>query len=76
MDIKGFIEQQLPKGVSVTQSIGGDTGGMGLHGVAGEFANMQQMGTGGAIAQTVAKQGQKLAQQHAQAAVLGLDDQL
>ena len=29
MDIKEFIEQQLPKGVSVTQSIGGDTGGMG-----------------------------------------------
>ena len=69
MDIKEFIEQQLPKGVSVTQSIGGDTGGMGLHGVAGELANMQQTGTGGAITQAVAKQGQKLAQQGAHAEV-------
>ena len=67
MDIKQFIEQQLPHGVSVTQSIGGDTGGAGLQGMAGELANMQQTGTGGAITQAVAKQGEKLAKQGAQA---------
>jgi uncharacterized membrane protein YvlD (DUF360 family) len=67
LDIKEFIEQQLPQGVSVTQSIGGDTGSAGLQGVVGEFANMQQTQTGGAITQAVAKQGQKLAQQGAQA---------
>ena len=48
MSIKEFIEQQLPHGTTVTQSIGGDTGAMGLQGMAGELSNMQQMGaTGG-----------------------------
>ena len=48
MSIKEFIEQQLPQGTTVTQSIGGDTGAMGLQGMAGELSNMQQMGaTGG-----------------------------
>jgi hypothetical protein len=65
VDIKQFIEQQLPGGVSVTQSIGGDTGSAGLHGVAGEFANLQRTGTGGGITQAVARQGEKLAAQGA-----------
>ena len=61
MDIKEFIEQQLPHGTSVTQSIGGDTGAMGLQGMAGELANMQQTGTTGAFSSTLARQGEKLA---------------
>jgi hypothetical protein len=61
MDIKEFIEQQLPHGTTVTQSIGGDTGAVGLQGVAGELANMQQAGTGGKLGKQVAKQGEKLA---------------
>jgi uncharacterized membrane protein YvlD (DUF360 family) len=65
VDIKQFIEQQLPQGVSVAQAIGGDTGSAGLHGVAGELANLQQTQTGGAVTQAVAKQGEKLARQGA-----------
>ena len=61
MDIKEFIEQQLPHGTSVTQSIGGDTGAMGLQSMAGELANMQQTGTTGAFSSTLARQGEKLA---------------
>ena len=61
MDIKEFIEQQLPHGTSVTQSIGGDTGAMGLQSMAGELTNMQQTGTTGAFSSTLAKQGEKLA---------------
>jgi uncharacterized membrane protein YvlD (DUF360 family) len=63
LSIKEFIEQQLPKEVSVAQAIGGDTGVNGLQGVAGELANMQQANTGSAVSRAVAKQGQKLAEQ-------------
>ncbi len=64
MSIKEFIEQQLPKEVSVAQSIGGDTGASGLQGVAGELANMQSAGAGSnSMSRAVAKQGQKLAEQ-------------
>ena len=38
LSIKEFIEQQLPEGTTVEQSIGGDTGAVGLQGVAGELA--------------------------------------
>ena len=63
--IKEFIEQQLPHGTTVAQSIGGDTGAMGLQGVAGELANVGQHGqsrklTRG-LARSMAKGGEKLA---------------
>ena len=67
LSIKEFIEQLLPQGTSVTQSIGGDTGAVGLQGVAGELANMQQTGTAGAFSNTVAKQGEKLAKKGSEA---------
>ncbi len=60
VSIKEFIEQQLPKGTSVSQMIGGDTGAMGLSGVAGELANVQEAN---AMGRAVARQGEKLAQQ-------------
>ncbi len=63
--IKEFIEQQLPQGTSVNQSIGGDTGAFGLQGVAGELANMQDTKATNAVNKAVAKQGQKLAQKGA-----------
>lgn len=63
--IKEFIEQQLPQGTSVSQSIGGDTGAFGLQGVAGELANMQDAGRTNAVNKAVAKQGQKLAEKGA-----------
>ncbi len=63
--IKEFIEQQLPQGTTVAQAIGGDTGAMGLHGVAGELANVQQHGKGRrltrGLARGVAKGGERLA---------------
>jgi uncharacterized membrane protein YvlD (DUF360 family) len=75
MDIKEFIEQQLPHGTTVTQSIGGDTGAMGLQGVAGELANMQQAGAGGALGKSVAKQGEKLAKKGSTADDKGISDE-
>jgi len=64
--IKEFIEQQLPQGTSVSQEIGGDTGAFGLHGVAGELANMQEDDTTSTVNYLVAKQGRKLAQKGAE----------
>ena len=66
--IRELIEQQLPQGATVAQAIGGDRGAAGLQGVAGEFANMQQMRTAGALGARVARQGEKLAQRGAAAA--------
>jgi hypothetical protein len=67
LTIKEFIEQQLPHGTTVKESIGGDTGAFGLQGVAGELANMQDAGATGLVNTAMAKQGQKLAQRGADA---------
>ena len=61
LEIKDYIEQLLPEGTSVSQSIGGDTGAMGLNGLAGELDNVSQTGSGNAFDRTVAQQGSKLA---------------
>ena len=62
LTIKEFIEQNLPQGTTVRQSIGGDTGAFGLQGVAGELANVQDAHATNAVNSAVARQGQKLAQ--------------
>lgn len=67
VSIKEFIEQQLPKDVTVAQAIGGDTGASGLQGVAGELANMQDSTAGNSASRAMAKQGQKLAARGAKA---------
>jgi hypothetical protein len=67
LTIKEFIEQQLPQGTTVGQSIGGDTGAFGLQGVAGELANLQDAHATHAVNTAVARQGQKLAQKGADA---------
>src|SRR5690606_7853903 len=54
-----------PAGTTVEQSIGGDTGAVGLHGVAGELANVQSSNASNALGNSVARQGQKLAQKRA-----------
>ncbi len=64
--LKEFIEQQLPQGVTVAQSMGGDTGMTSLAGVSGELANVQQQ-AGGAAGKAVAKQSQKLIDKGAKA---------
>ena len=74
LTIKEFIEQQLPQGVSVAQSIGGDTGAVGLHSVAGELANVSTAGAGGAVGNAVAKRGQKLAAAGARAGGPAVDE--
>ncbi len=63
--LKEFIEQQLPQGVTVAHSIGGDTGAFALEGVAGELANMQQSAATNALGAAMAEQGRKLAQKGA-----------
>ena len=67
ISIKELIEQLLPQGTTVAQSIGGDTGAMGLQGVAGELANAQEYDAGGKFGKTIARQGVKLAQAGADA---------
>ncbi len=66
VSLKEFIEQQLPQGVTVAQSMGGDTGMTSLTGVSGELANVQEHG-GGRTGKAVAKQGQKLIDKGAKA---------
>jgi uncharacterized membrane protein YvlD (DUF360 family) len=66
VSLKEFIEQQLPQGVTVAQSMGGDTGMTSLAGVSGELANVQQQ-EGGAAGKAVAKQSQKLIDKGAKA---------
>ena len=57
--LKEFIEQLLPVGTTVAQSIGGDTGVTSLTAVSGELKNVQEQGTGNQVGRAVAKQGQK-----------------
>ncbi len=58
--LKEFIEQNLPQGVSVAQSMGGDTGMTSLTAVSGELTNIQETGVGGATGRAVARRGRKL----------------
>jgi uncharacterized membrane protein YvlD (DUF360 family) len=59
IDIKTFIEQLMPEGTTVSQSIGGDTGAVGLQGLAGELHNVTQSSAGNAFDKAMAKQGEK-----------------
>lgn len=60
--LKEFIERHLPKGTSVSQHMGGDTGVISLAAVSGELNNVQQQGVSGRVGRAVVKQGQKAAQ--------------
>jgi uncharacterized membrane protein YvlD (DUF360 family) len=62
MDLKGFIESQLPSGARVAQSLGGDDGGPGIGAIGAELQNAQEQGVGGVTGQFVVKQTQKLTQ--------------
>jgi uncharacterized membrane protein YvlD (DUF360 family) len=61
LSIKEYIEQVMPQGISVSQSFGGDTGAMGLTGLAGELSNVSTSDSGNAFDRSLAKQGHKLA---------------
>jgi uncharacterized membrane protein YvlD (DUF360 family) len=60
VSLKEFIEQQLPQGTTVAQSMGGDTGLTSLTAASGELENIQQTGVGGAGGRLLAKRGQKV----------------
>jgi len=60
VSLKEFIEQQLPKGTSVAQSIGGDTGIGSLTAVSAELGNIDEAGVGNRAGRAVARQGRKL----------------
>jgi uncharacterized membrane protein YvlD (DUF360 family) len=62
LSLKEFIEQHLPKGMTVSQNFGGDTGIISLQAVSGELDNVQAQGVSGRVGGAVVKQGQKAAQ--------------
>ncbi|MCP4362447.1 MAG: hypothetical protein GY796_30950 [Chloroflexi bacterium] len=66
VSLKEFIEQQLPQGTTVAQSMGGDTGVMSLTAASGELENIQDAGVGGVGGRAIVKQGQRFLDDSAQ----------
>ena len=60
LSLKEFIEQQLPQGIIVAQSMGGDTGVTSLTAASGELANIRTSGVGGFSGRALAQGGQRL----------------
>ena len=60
VSLKEFIEEQLPHGTTVSQSMGGDTGVTSITAVSGELENIQETGVGGRTGRAAAKRGRKL----------------
>lgn len=65
LSLKEFIEQQLPQGITVAQSMGGDTGVTSLTAASSELENIQESGVGGFGGRALARRGQKLLDQGA-----------
>jgi hypothetical protein len=80
VSLKEFIEEQLPQGTTVAQSIGGDTGVTSMTAVSGELENIQQTGVGGRTGRAAARRGKKLldsgAKRHNDAEGGGENDQV
>jgi uncharacterized membrane protein YvlD (DUF360 family) len=66
ISLKEFIEQQLPQGTTVAQSMGGDTGVISLNAASGELENIQQSGVGGKSGRAIARRGQQFLANSAQ----------
>jgi uncharacterized membrane protein YvlD (DUF360 family) len=64
-DLKEFIEQHLPQGTSVFNTMGGDDGSIAMAAVSGELDNVQQQGMGGRVGSAVVRQGAQAARQGA-----------
>jgi hypothetical protein len=60
VSLKEFVEEQLPHGTTVSQSMGGDTGVTSMTAVSGELENIQETGVGGRTGRAAAKRGKKL----------------
>ncbi|MCA9980351.1 MAG: alkaline phosphatase family protein [Anaerolineales bacterium] len=67
LTLKELIEQLLPQGTSVSQSMGGDTGVNSLRGISSELENIQQAQVGNRAGLAVAQQVQSLLQKNATA---------
>jgi uncharacterized membrane protein YvlD (DUF360 family) len=65
-DLKEFIEEQLPHGTQVAQSLGGDDGTISVVAMAAELENVQEQGVGGKGGRAVVGRAQRLLQQGAQ----------
>lgn len=61
VDLKTFIQQQLPHGATVVQTSGGDDGSPGIAAMSAELKNAQEQGVGGVAGQAVVTQVSKLA---------------
>ncbi len=60
VSLKEFIEEQLPHGTTVAQSMGGDTGVTSINAVSGELENIQETGVGGRTGRAAAKRAKKI----------------
>ena len=60
ISLKEFIEQLLPQGITVAQSMGGDTGVISLNAASGELSNIRDSGVGGIGGQVIAERGQRV----------------
>jgi hypothetical protein len=56
-DLKEFLQQHLPQGMSVLHTAGGDDGSIAMAAVSGELDNVQRRGMGGRVGNVVAQQG-------------------
>ncbi len=65
-DLKEFIEEQLPLGTQVAQSLGGDDGTISVVAMAAELENVQEQGVGGNAGRAVVGRAQRLLQQGAE----------
>lgn len=63
--LKEFIEQHMPEGTLILNSLGGDDGSIAVASTAAEFGNVQAQGMGGRVGKATAKQMQKAAERTA-----------
>jgi uncharacterized membrane protein YvlD (DUF360 family) len=73
LTIKELIEKHLPHDTTVAQSIGGDTGGSNLRGVAADLADVAESEAANAFDRAIAKRGRRLAERGADAANSGVE---
>ncbi len=60
--LKEFIEEHMPAGTVVAQTMGGDDGSLSVQSVAAELGNVQSQGMGGRVGQATARQMQRAAE--------------
>ena len=61
-DLKQFIEQFLPQGTSIAQSLGGDDGALSVGALGNELGNVRaQPGVGNRVGRAVIRRGERLA---------------